>query len=97
MKNTQLTALKQARRELSGKLPVDLRSYLTGLGIGTKEGTTAGNAGELEVKLSEIPDAPKDFCIRVYLNRRPSENVRLPSTYRGIYLGYVVTGKISAL
>ena len=96
MDNATLQGLRQAKEELKEKILHynDLRTRCNGLGIGTRIGTIAGTGGELEAKLSPIPNRADDSCVRIYLREMPPSEVILPSTYRGVYLGYVVIGRI---
>jgi hypothetical protein len=91
-----LKYLRQAKDELRVSIPKIVPTQFNGIGIGIREGTFAGKGGELESKLSPLYNQ-SDLCIRIYLRTQPPESIKLPSTYRGIYLGYVVSGEFKAL
>ena len=92
-----LQGLRQAKEELKGKIPDSIQELFASIGIGTRTGTFAGTGGELESKLSAIPIIVGSSCVRIYLREAPQADVVLPSTYRGVPIGYVVIGEIRAL
>ena len=97
MDDASLQGLRQAKEELKGKIPNDLQARFNGIGIGTRTNTIAGTGGELEAKLSPIPNVADDSCVRIYLREMPPSDVVLPSAYRGVPIGYVVTDEIYVL
>jgi hypothetical protein len=84
-----------AKNELKLKIPETLKPYFAGIGIGRKDNSISGNAGELESKLA-VFNTSGDLCIRVYFNKMPPKEIPLPSSYRGLELRYCVVGTIKA-
>lgn len=88
--------LRQAKNELKSIVSGILEENYNGIGLGTLVNTTPGAGREVSTNLSLIPGVSSDFGFRVYMRNEPSSRVSLPESYRGVHIGYVVSGKICA-
>jgi hypothetical protein len=91
---------QKVKRELRNKLPKDLDKIVTGIVLISKTSVhkdyREGFSGELETKLPPLGGL-EDKYFSVYLTKNPSEQIALPSMYRGVTLVYKIIGEIKLL
>jgi hypothetical protein len=85
-----LRDLTRAKLELTQKLPLELINTCSHIGVGLRDHAIYGNGGELEKELKPMYTSG-NLCLRVRLNKMPSPQTILPSSYRGIPIGYFIS------